>query len=68
MAAVEDQDQQTQNLNAIAIEAKESDIHLMEIIREFTAIYNKRNRDFHDKRSPIVGNEWLNYFKLHLTK
>ena len=48
MAAVEDQDQQTQNLNAIAIEAKESDIHLMEITREFTAIYNKRKRDFHD--------------------
>ena len=45
-----DQDEREARLVAIAKSAIDSDIDFMELIREFPTIYNKKSKDFHDKR------------------
>ena len=41
---------QEERLAVIAEQTKQSDVDFMELIRQFPTIYNKRSKDFHDKR------------------
>lgn len=47
---------QEERLAVIAEQTKQSDVDFMELIRQFPTIYNKRSKDFHDKREK--ENHW----------
>ena len=56
-----DEEARESRFATIVKHAKENNINFMELIREFPTIYNKKSKDFHDKRKK---NCWKNISEL----